>query len=142
MQDAGNRAGRVRDDGSGTALATGLERRFRGTTAVVPTAGFHEEAATPRGRAPPRLVVNAAGFIRCARACLSISVAVQLTRRIRRTENPPDAPETAIGVTSRRRRREFCGSDECDVECAADRLRETRARGVSSAFPARFRKIV
>lgn len=47
----------------------GVGMAIRGTTVVVPTAGFHEEAATPAA-APPRPVVSPRGW--CARTCRSI----------------------------------------------------------------------
>lgn len=87
----------------------GVGTAIRGTTVVVPTAGFHEEAATPRGSTPSSRR-STAGFVRAHMSFLS--VAVQLTRRIRRTKTLLQILGTAVGASSRRRRREFCGSIE------------------------------
>lgn len=84
--------------------ATGLETTTRGKTTVVPTAGFHEEVAAPRG--DPLAVVALRGF---ARAQATLSVIVQLTRRIRRMKTLLQVLRTAVGVSSRRRRREISG---------------------------------
>lgn len=110
----------------------GVETAIRGTTAVVPTAGFHEEAATPLA-APPRLVVTPRGL--CARACHSIyplpfswlDAFVVQRRSSGYLEQLLECRRDADVAN-------FADLFECNVECAANRLRDACTKRLF-AFP-------
>lgn len=96
-------------------------------TTVVPTAGFHEEAAAA-SRGDPLAVVLLWGF---ARAQATLSVIVQLTRRTRRTKTLLQVLRTAVGVSSRASTLQNFRTIESSVESAIS-LAYTKC---ASAFP-------